>query len=96
MDPKVKKLWVKALRSGKYRQGRQELITDKGSMCCLGVLCQVLDPNTIAGWHGMGVPPNDLRDEAGLHSDDIDVFVEANDSYRWTFKRIADYIEGML
>jgi hypothetical protein len=96
MDSKLKADWIAALRSGKYRQGRHELITEKGAMCCLGVLCSVMDPDNVAGWNGMGVPPNDLRDEADLHSDDIYVFVEANDSYRWTFKRIADYIEGML
>lgn len=34
------KLWVQALRSGKYRQGRGAL-NSKNGMCCLGVACEV-------------------------------------------------------
>ena len=40
MDPKIKKQWVKALRSGKYRQGR-EVLKDNSRFCCLGVLCDL-------------------------------------------------------
>lgn len=35
--------WLKALRSGKYRQTCDKLQDDKG-YCCLGVACQVLIP----------------------------------------------------
>lgn len=45
MVPKVKKQWVKALRSGKYKQGKGVLHRkDKkvDSYCCFGVLCDVL------------------------------------------------------
>lgn len=44
MNQGVKKLWVKALRSGKYKQTVRRLRRDrKGNvrMCCLGVLCEV-------------------------------------------------------
>ncbi len=43
MDAKLKTDWVKALRSGEYRQGQSNLhdpATD--SYCCLGVLCRVV------------------------------------------------------
>jgi len=37
--------WVKALRSGKYKQSRgylmQQYATNKNSHCCLGVLCEL-------------------------------------------------------
>jgi hypothetical protein len=33
--------WVKALRSGKYTQGRGRLKTTTGRHCCLGVLCDI-------------------------------------------------------
>lgn len=33
-------LWVRALRSGKYKQGRQVLNSPKG-FCCLGVACDL-------------------------------------------------------
>ncbi len=47
MDKQLKTKWVKALRSGKYRQGRVYLriaATHGGhpKHCCLGVLCDVM------------------------------------------------------
>lgn len=37
MEPKLKAKWVKALCSGKYKQGKGYL-KRKGRYCCLGVL----------------------------------------------------------
>lgn len=34
--------WVKALRSGKYKQGRRRLKSLDNSYCCLGVLCEIM------------------------------------------------------
>lgn len=45
MDKKLKKRWVKWLRSGRYDQGREVLVreTPKGDkFCCLGVLCDLM------------------------------------------------------
>lgn len=45
MNPKIKKLWIEALRSGKYRQVDGELRgktkSGKTGFCCLGVLCNL-------------------------------------------------------
>lgn len=41
MNPEVKKLWVEALRSGKYKQGHNQLRDDENQFCCLGVLCNL-------------------------------------------------------
>lgn len=41
MDERVKKLWVDALRSGQYPQGRYSLQGEDGRFCCLGVLCDL-------------------------------------------------------
>lgn len=41
MDPKLKREWVKALRSGEYEQGTSALCR-KGKFCCLGVAYDVL------------------------------------------------------
>ena len=41
MNPKVKKLWVEALRSGKYKQFRGRLRSSNNSFCVLGVLCNL-------------------------------------------------------
>lgn len=40
MKPKIKALWVKALRSGDYQQTRGRL-REGSSFCCLGVLCNL-------------------------------------------------------
>lgn len=42
MNENAKK-WVKALRSGKYKQTTYRLRNDKG-FCCLGVACDLYDP----------------------------------------------------
>ena len=36
-----RKLWVEALRSGKYKQTKEALKRKTGGMCCLGVLCDL-------------------------------------------------------
>ena len=49
MDPKIKKAWVVALRSRRFKQGRgrlkQIVVTesklDQVKHCCLGVLCEL-------------------------------------------------------
>ncbi len=40
MNKNAKK-WVKALRSGKFRQTREKLRARNGACCCLGVACEV-------------------------------------------------------
>lgn len=40
MNTKVKKKWLKALRSRKYKQGKNLLRKDD-EYCCLGVLCDL-------------------------------------------------------
>lgn len=51
MDKRVKELWVGALRSEQYPQGREALRTETG-YCCLGVLCNLfrLDGHPEAEW----------------------------------------------
>jgi hypothetical protein len=41
MKADVKALWVAALRSGQYRQGRSQLTNEANEDCCLGVLCKL-------------------------------------------------------
>jgi hypothetical protein len=56
MDPTVKAKWLEALRSGKYAQGAGSLRSTSPSgnnaYCCLGVLCDLRDPN---GWRSSDV-----------------------------------------
>ena len=42
MNARVKKMWLKALRSGEYEQGKGYLRNlDEDTYCCLGVLCDL-------------------------------------------------------
>lgn len=44
MNPEIKALWIEALRSGEYKQGRGCLKADysgKAQYCCLGVLTEL-------------------------------------------------------
>lgn len=48
MKANIKELWVQALRSGKYQQGRAWLHNaDENEYCCLGVLCEVAKENGV-------------------------------------------------
>jgi hypothetical protein len=62
MNKRIKALWVKALRSGKYKQGCGQLKTSRG-FCCLGVLTdlynkEVIMPKLIksGGWETDNTP----------------------------------------
>lgn len=47
MKADVKERWVAALRSGEFKQGTGRLRDEVGGHCCLGVLCQLVNPE---GW----------------------------------------------
>lgn len=41
MNKKLAMKWVKALRSGKYKQGAPKKLKSTLGYCCLGVLCEI-------------------------------------------------------
>jgi hypothetical protein len=49
MKQEIKQKWVKALRSGKYKQGEGRL-KQKDTFCCLGVLCDLYRKETGEPW----------------------------------------------
>jgi hypothetical protein len=58
-DKKAQKLiqrWIKALRSGKYKQAHGVLRTGDNRYCCLGVLCDLVDHK---GWSAKPKPFED-------------------------------------
>lgn len=50
MDPDIKGKWLKALRSGEYKQGGGMLHPDPHTYCCLGVLCDLHAKETGGVW----------------------------------------------
>lgn len=53
MNPERKALWLEALRSGEFKQGRNQLKTemapDEARHCCLGVACELYKRETGEG-----------------------------------------------
>jgi hypothetical protein len=100
VKPEIKKLWIEALRSGKYKRGEGALRSE-GKHCCLGVLCELRGVK----FNGAQEYPNKATQKwAGLSSEDPEVEVEGmvctslaelNDA-GWTFKRLANLIEKQL
>ena len=97
MDPVLKKKWVAALRSGKYKQGK-EVLRDGDRYCCLGVLCEV---ETGAKPKKVPFPSAARKARLGLTDKECETLAEFNDGDRpirkpWSFKRIATWIEKNL
>lgn len=103
MKVKWKKLWIKALLSGKYKQTHQNL-HDTDGYCCLGVLCRVVSPNT--KWEddiqndgnytfkGEGLmPPRDLLKDIGLSYQSAKALARMNDNGK-SFEQIAKRIKA--
>lgn len=47
MKYRIMKKWVKALRSGEYKQGKDVLHDKENKFCCLGVLCSLANKENI-------------------------------------------------
>jgi len=50
MNKRIKKKWIKALRSGKYKQGKMVLHSTDNKFCCLGVLCDLYVKEKKSKW----------------------------------------------
>lgn len=95
------KTWVKALRSGKFKQGIGFLYDDvEDSYCCLGVAARVClrkTPNQILE---IGNKYFDLLSPNVMDRDTQDQFANMNDGSdkqsRKSFKQIATWIENNL
>lgn len=103
-----KKKWIEALRSGKYRQGTRALRSDRG-FCCLGVACDIIDPNGWVGPIGNDIRwtdgdkqprsayiPYDTAARIGISQVAMGNLASMNDSGGKSFSWIADYIEENL
>jgi hypothetical protein len=96
MNKEYKDKLVKALRSGKYAQGRGSLVSKCGHYyCCLGVLVD------IAGemknhYKQQGCLHPALTKATGLSLKQQDMLIDMNDVHNNSFEEIADYIEANL
>lgn len=109
MNAEVKKKWIKALRSGRYRQARGQLSefdsSGRESNCCLGVLCRVerVPRHLWADFAELSeVGADEFQDRVDLKSDEETQLIYRNDGMKdfegnpQSFSEIADYIEAKL
>jgi len=101
MKRKIRDLWVRALIGGNFTQGKQALRDSHNNCCCLGVLCELVDPK---GWHldsphrwyyshhnSTTWPNKSLCREVGLSKKFAQKLAEMNDEGK-SFVEIAQYI----
>ncbi len=91
--------WVEALRSGKYKQGRDHLRTGD-AYCCLGVLCDLLAPDLWTELGNTGLFYHDRQSElprgepGGLKKAFQNQIAKLNDDEKLSFNEIAEWIEA--
>lgn len=94
-EKQFKKAWVKALRSGRYKQGKEELLSRNNEYCCLGVGCRVLGIKKSTILHE--TYPSEINIEFPIKKIDKKEFVNIgvlNDEGGYTFEEISYFIEN--
>ena len=92
MKPEPKRLWLKVLRSGEYRQYKGGMTDLKGAYCPLGLLALV-SPYYSELRADDSLLPTSVQKWAGVSEDPLDLTV-LNDIY--SFSEIASIIEAEL
>ena len=104
MKPELKKKWLEALKSGRYKQG-QGMLRAEDKYCCLGVLCDLIDPKqwVVKGEQNWFFFDGDrfslsvqVQFDTGIQTEEMQTLVKMNDSYLAGFKEIARWIEKNL
>lgn len=96
--------WVKALRSGEFKQGIGALKDKNNNYCCLGVLCAIAFPEkstnntTLNHIFESNDPVTGMKTPFGKMPNNRNSLWELNDGYaeeckKHSFNEIADIIE---
>lgn len=88
-----KKRWVKALRSGEYKQTRSALYDGTG-YCCLGVYQKVTGCRNQEGTKAL--EDHNFISKGHISEYVQDIFASLNDREGATFKQIASLVEKYL
>lgn len=107
MNPEYKERWIAALRSGEFQQGSLYLLAeDRGNKtyCCLGVAAHLFgDEYGIQRKETCGITwfdtvfsclPDKLSNALGLNGEVQATLSRMNDSGKFSFNQIADWIEA--
>lgn len=109
MKADIKEQWVRALRSGDYKQGQGSLL-DGGRFCCLGVLADLAVEDGVGEWGerenyecdglpDIGSLPPAVQKWSGLRTNNPllgDAHAITLNDGGVTFEEIADLIEQRL
>lgn len=98
MNSFVKNAWIKALRSGKYKQTTGDLKNDYG-YCCLGVLTDIYcktHKQNMDDFSNYASLPNHITNDYKISRDVQEKLIEFNDDDKLSFNWIASYIERYL
>lgn len=91
--------WVEALRSGDYKQAYEALRVEGVGYCCLGVYCDLVEPD---GWEYNGIwyhtytsniLPAHLCYEVETVLGNYEDLITMNDELRYNFTEIANELE---
>lgn len=105
LNKKLKHKWLKALRSGEYKQGKGHLKDDfyGATFCCLGVLCEVSKlKQDLNGYYQYKNSKSDtklprkFRQKIGMTVNTQSKLISMNDDEPKTFDEIAKYISRNL
>lgn len=105
MKQAIKKRWISALKSGKYKQGKKRL-AHAGRHCCLGVLADLAIKDGVCSYsEAIGencLLTDSIRKWSGIETDNPEVEYEGgfkslaslNDDEGLSFRKIAEYISS--
>lgn len=100
--------WIKALRSGKYKQGKYKLRSHENTFCCLGVLCDLAAKDGGPKWQFHGEEGYEYHERSGSLFLKLEAFlfrdapigqmdlIKLNDGHNRNFEQIANIIEKKL
>lgn len=110
LDKRTKRKWVNALRSGKFKQGEQQLRSideyNEQTYCCLGVACALGIAKPKTGWTGEYVKddflPVEIQLKLAAWNDGFEMSLNQDSEpvnsarVKKTFRGIATWIEKYL
>lgn len=103
MDEQIKKLWIEALESNKYKQGYKNLKSLDNCYCCLGVLFDVVKEKLNITWEQYNSDNSnsellsyDILKFCGLSFIDQNILIRFNDCNKYSFIFISNWIKGHL
>ena len=98
MKKEIADLWVKALRSGKYKQTKGKL-KDEFGYCCLGVLCDISKLDSFKDnryLDQLGILPEEVKRWSGIKDRFGSLYHESLSGFNddgESFEEIANIIE---